>query len=214
MFVPRPETEVVAGFAIDKARQLTSAQHPVVVDLCAGSAAIALSVADEVPQARVHAVEISEQAIAWAVRNVAAAKPLTRARVSVHEADATSASTLPELDGSVDVVVSNPPYIPPDAVIRDPEVAEHDPARGTVGRRPRRPGGHARGDPYCRAPAPARWLAGRRTRGPSGRSRSGAVALGRRDGTRFPTIGTSPAATDSRLRAKPGRADSRTRENR
>ena len=128
VFVPRPETEVVAGFAIEKARQVTDRQHPVVVDLCAGSGAIALSIADEVPAARVHAVEVSEHALAWAIRNVAALEPAIGCRVTVHDADATSPTTLRELDGSVDVVVSNPPYIPSDAVIRDPEVAEHDPA--------------------------------------------------------------------------------------
>lgn len=117
VFVPRPETEVVAQAAIDAAR---GAVDPVVVDLCTGSGAIALAVADEVPHARVHAVEADPAAHAWAVRNCAGT------RVDLRLGD--MAAAFGDLDGSVDVVVSNPPYIPLDAVIRDAEVATHDPA--------------------------------------------------------------------------------------
>jgi release factor glutamine methyltransferase len=117
VFVPRPETELVAEAAIDAARQLDA---PVVVDLCAGSGAIALAVADEVPAARVHAVEADPAAHAWAARNCAGC------RVELRHGD--MADAFPELDGLVDVVVSNPPYIPLGARIRDPEVAAHDPA--------------------------------------------------------------------------------------
>jgi release factor glutamine methyltransferase len=117
VFVPRPETEVVAGWAIERVRELGAGA--VVVDLCTGSAAIALAVADEVPTAVVHAVELSEPALVWARRNTAGS------RVMLHAGDARLA--LPDLDGEVDVVVSNPPYIPPDGQVRDPEVAEHDP---------------------------------------------------------------------------------------
>jgi release factor glutamine methyltransferase len=118
VFVPRPETEVVAGAAIAFARELAA---PVVVDLCAGSGAIAVSVAREVPSARVHAVELSEHAVAWATRNVADLAPAVDLRLG----DAGAA--FPELDGTVDVVVSNPPYIPPDSEPVDPEVRDHDP---------------------------------------------------------------------------------------
>ncbi|MGZ4640405.1 MAG: peptide chain release factor N(5)-glutamine methyltransferase [Actinomycetes bacterium] len=117
VFVPRPETELVAEAAIDAARQLDA---PVVVDLCAGSGAIALAVADEVPAARVHAVEADPAAHAWAARNCAGC------RVELRQGD--MADAFPELDGLVDVLVSNPPYIPLGARIRDPEVAAHDPA--------------------------------------------------------------------------------------
>jgi release factor glutamine methyltransferase len=121
VFVPRPETEVVAGWAIDRAREV-AADHgrpPLVVDLCTGSGAIALSVASEVPGSVVHAVELSDEALAWAARNLAGSG------VALHGADARRA--LPELVGLVDVVVSNPPYIPADGQVRDPEVLEHDP---------------------------------------------------------------------------------------
>ncbi len=70
VFVPRPETEVVAGLAIDAARAAGPA--PLVVDLCTGSGAIALAVAQEVPSAQVSAVELSPLAVAWARRNIEA----------------------------------------------------------------------------------------------------------------------------------------------
>jgi release factor glutamine methyltransferase len=120
VFVPRPETEVVTGWAIDRAGEVAATgRTPVVVDLCTGSGAIALAVADELPTATVHAVELDPGALSYARDN------LRGSRVRLHEGDAADA--LPELDGTVDVVVANPPYIPPDGVIRDPEVAEHDP---------------------------------------------------------------------------------------
>ncbi|GAA4345874.1 peptide chain release factor N(5)-glutamine methyltransferase [Angustibacter luteus] len=122
VFVPRPETESVAQPAIDEARALVGAgRRPVVVDLCTGSGAIALAVATEVPGAQVHAVELSEQAVAWAAVNVARLAPA----VDLRTGDASSA--FDDLDGAVDVVVSNPPYIPPDQVPVDPEVRDHDP---------------------------------------------------------------------------------------
>ncbi|MGH8775927.1 MAG: N5-glutamine methyltransferase family protein [Jiangellaceae bacterium] len=118
VFVPRPETEVTAGAAIESARALDG---PVVADLYAGSGAIALAVVHEVPNAVVNAVEADDAAIAWLRRN-AAGSPIV-----VHHADVEGC--LRELDGQVDVVVANPPYIPLGAVVRDPEVAAHDPAR-------------------------------------------------------------------------------------
>ena len=121
-FVARPETELVAGAAIDAARAVgRTGRSPVVVDLCTGSGAIALAVATEVPGARVHAVELSPDAHAVAAANVAALAP----DVVLVLGDATTA--LDELLGRCDVVVTNPPYVPPDAVPRDVEVREHDP---------------------------------------------------------------------------------------
>lgn len=122
VFVPRPETEVVAGWAIDAARACLEAgvDEPVVVDLCTGSGAIALAVRAEVPQARVHAVEVSDLAVAWATRN----RDRLGLDVEIVHADAITA--LGELS-DVDVVVSNPPYIPTTAEPVDPEVRDHDP---------------------------------------------------------------------------------------
>ena len=124
VFVPRPETELVAGLAIDAALELES---PVVVDLCTGSGAIALAVADEVPTARVHAVELGREAHAWAERNVAD----TGLPVDLRLGDATEA--FPELDGTVDIVVSNPPYIPIGMVPLEAEVRDHDPELALYG---------------------------------------------------------------------------------
>lgn len=122
VYVPRPETELVAGVAIDEAKRLIDdgQRHPVVVDLCTGSGAIPAAVADEVPSAQVHAVELSPEAHAFAARNLA------DTGVDLRLGDCAVA--FDDLDGSVDVVVSNPPYVPVGAVILDDEVAEHDPA--------------------------------------------------------------------------------------
>lgn len=117
VFVPRPETEVVVDAV---AAALSGLGSPVVVDLGTGSGAIALAVADEVPGAQVHAVEADPAAHSWAARNAAGTG------VDLRLGD--MADAFPDLDGAVDVVVSNPPYIPVGAVVRDPEVAAHDPA--------------------------------------------------------------------------------------
>lgn len=117
VFVPRPETEVVVDAAIAAAAGVRS---PRVVDLGTGSGAIALSLARELPGATVHAVEADPGAHAWAVRNCAGSG------VDLRCADMNG--EFRDLDGKVDVVVSNPPYIPVGAAVRDPEVATYDPA--------------------------------------------------------------------------------------
>lgn len=125
VFVPRPETEFVAGLAIEAAR--AAGESPVVVDLCTGSGAIALAVKDEVPTADVYAVELGEDAHAWAAQNRSA----TGLDITLVHGDATTA--FPELEGQVDVVVSNPPYIPVGMVPVDPEVRDHDPGLALYG---------------------------------------------------------------------------------
>jgi release factor glutamine methyltransferase len=107
VFVPRPETEVLAGWAIDTLRTM-DVGDPLVVDLGTGSGAIALSIAQEVPRARVHAVEKDPRAYVHATRNVEDLDE--RGRVRLHLGD--FADALHDLDGTVDLVVSNPPYIP------------------------------------------------------------------------------------------------------
>ena len=117
VFVPRPETELLAGWAIEQARGLGA---PVVVDLGTGSGAIARSMADEVPHARVHAVELDPAAHAWAARNLA------DTGVDLRHGDLGDA--FDDLIGGVDVVVSNPPYIPHEAWESvAAEVRDHDP---------------------------------------------------------------------------------------
>ena len=128
VFVPRPETEVLTGWAVEQAllfsaqgpEPLPGGENPVVVDLCTGSGAIALAIVHEVPGAQVHAVELDEPAYGWAQRN------LSGTGVDLRLGDAADAFA--DLDGGVDVVVSNPPYIPLDAWESvAPEVRDHDP---------------------------------------------------------------------------------------
>ena len=148
VFVPRFETEFVAGLAISHLREHSQGTQPgvdprvvhsdiagfggvkpistdgsrsVVVDLCAGSGAIALAIKDEVPEAEVHGVELSELAHAWALRN----RDDLGLDVDLRLGDARLA--FPDLEAGVDVVVSNPPYIPVGAIPNDPEVRDHDP---------------------------------------------------------------------------------------
>jgi release factor glutamine methyltransferase len=137
VFVPRFETELVAGLAIThllakaKSRDGAAVVSSTlslglrgglrVVDLCTGSGAIALAIKDEVPSADVHAVELSELAHAWAIRN----RDDLGLDVDIRLGDAILA--FPDLEAAVDVVVSNPPYIPVGSVPNDPEVRDHDP---------------------------------------------------------------------------------------
>jgi len=117
VFVPRPETELLAGWAIEQAATL---EAPVVLDLCTGSGAIAKAVADEVPQARVHAVELDPAAHAWAERNLAGTD------VELRLGDLATA--FDDLAGTVDVIACNPPYIPLEAWESVAvEARDHDP---------------------------------------------------------------------------------------
>ena len=132
VFIVRPETEVVAGVAIEAvlARERGRvAGGPLVVDLCTGSGAIAAAVAAEVPAARVIAVELADDAV---VAAVAACERHAPGRVRVVQADAAAPSTLANLDGSVDVVVTNPPYVPAGA-LEDVETASYDPRLALFG---------------------------------------------------------------------------------
>ncbi|WP_446718825.1 peptide chain release factor N(5)-glutamine methyltransferase [Frigoribacterium sp. CFBP 8751] len=127
VFVPRPETEGVAQLAIDALRAVPDSS-PVAVDLGTGSGALALAMASEVPTATVVAVELSPDAAVWTRRNIAA---VGVDNVRLVEGDLTDA--VPELDATVSVVVSNPPYVPVGMVPRDPEVRLHDPALALYG---------------------------------------------------------------------------------
>lgn len=128
VFIPRPETESVVQLVIDwlaSQDQLRGLAHPKVVDLGTGSGAIAGSIAHEVPGAEVHAVEYSEFAHAWAAKNLL---PL-----GVHLIRGDLRDALAEHNGTFDVVVSNPPYIPAEAIPNEPEVALHDPPEALYG---------------------------------------------------------------------------------
>ncbi|MFJ4037812.1 peptide chain release factor N(5)-glutamine methyltransferase [Microbacterium sp. NPDC090007] len=127
VFVPRPETEMVAQLAIDALRAVAS-DAPIAVDLGTGSGAIALAMATEVPHSRVFAAENSVDAFVWTTQNVArvGADNVTLAFIDLADAFA-------ELDGTVSVVASNPPYVPDDAIPRDPEVRLYDPPAALYG---------------------------------------------------------------------------------
>lgn len=121
VFVPRPETEQVVQIAIDALWAIPS-EHPVAVDLGSGSGAIALAMATEVPHSIVYAAENSPEAFRWTSRNFEESGVTNAQLVFADLADAFD-----ELNGEVDVVISNPPYIPKDAIPRDPEVRMFDP---------------------------------------------------------------------------------------
>ena len=131
VFVPRPETEAVVQWAIDAVRA-EGWTAPLLVDLCAGSGTIALALASEVPGALVHAVEQDPAALAWTRRNAATRRAAGDPEVHLHLGSAADA--LPELDGAVHLVASNPPYLPDnDAAALAPEVRDHDPGLALYG---------------------------------------------------------------------------------
>lgn len=124
VFVPRPETEVLVGLALAAAEDVPS---PTFVDLCTGSGAVALALAHARPGARVGAVELSPEAHAYAVTNLA------RTGLAVDLRLGRAQDAFDDWAGRVDVVTANPPYIPPDAVPVDVEVREHDPELALYG---------------------------------------------------------------------------------
>ncbi|WP_200206870.1 peptide chain release factor N(5)-glutamine methyltransferase [Micromonospora coerulea] len=123
VFVPRPETELLAGWGVEQGRRRGA---PLVVDLCSGSGAIALAVAQELPAARVVAVERSPAALAWLRRNAADRAAAGDTPIEVVAADVTDPGLLADLVGRVDVLLCNPPYVPRSVPV-PPEVAGHDP---------------------------------------------------------------------------------------
>lgn len=135
VFIPRPETETVVQAGMD---WLTAngLDHPRVVDLCAGSGAIGLSVATELPGSRVWAVELSRDTAQWTRRNLmeaARSHPSIASNYQLEIADATALTTLAHLDGAIDIVISNPPYVPLTQVPQQPEVRDHDPELALYG---------------------------------------------------------------------------------
>ena len=126
VFVPRFETETVTQLAVDALRAVP-VERPIAVDLATGSGAIALSLATEVPNAKVFAIELSEEALVYTRANFAKYAP----EATLVQGDLADA--FPELDGQVDVLVSNPPYIPDDMIPIYPEVHLHDPSLALYG---------------------------------------------------------------------------------
>ncbi|MCA1008109.1 peptide chain release factor N(5)-glutamine methyltransferase [Rhodococcus hoagii] len=131
VFVPRPETELLLAWALAHL-EASGLRAPVVLDLCTGTGALALAIAHARPDAVVHAVELQPQALAWARRNADRRGEAGDTPINLVQGDVTDRTLLTELEGGVDLVVSNPPYIPEGAVL-DPEVADHDPHTALFG---------------------------------------------------------------------------------
>jgi release factor glutamine methyltransferase len=129
VFVPRPETELLLEWGL---AALEGVASPTVVDLCTGSGALALAVAAARPDATVHGVELDSTALAWARRNASSRASLGETPVRLHAGDVTDPTVLGELDGQVDLVLCNPPYVPLGTEV-PPEVGEHDPFRAVFG---------------------------------------------------------------------------------
>ena len=130
VFIPRPETEVVAEVAIDEAKALVSrGQVPTVIDACTGSGAIALSLATEIPRAQVFAFDLSPVALDLVNENAAMLGAQYEFSLTSFLADVTSfdADARRQVPAQVDIFVSNPPYIPPDQEPLEVEVREYDP---------------------------------------------------------------------------------------
>ena len=139
VFIPRPETELVAQAGIDALRALPP-QERRAVDLCTGSGAVAFALATEAAPAQVVAVEVDDAAIAWTRRNLEALREAIESagsRVDVVQADARTCAgeggPLASLRAKAAVVTVNPPYVPSGARVRDPEVRDHDPALALYG---------------------------------------------------------------------------------
>jgi release factor glutamine methyltransferase len=123
VFIPRPETELLVEWALEA---ISGIADPTVVDLCTGSGAIALAIAAGRPDAVVVAVERSSAALGWARRNFDAHADAGGSRVTLRSGDITDERVLSDLDGTADLVVANPPYVPEGTPV-DPEVGRHDP---------------------------------------------------------------------------------------
>lgn len=125
VFVPRPETELLLEWGLNLLHGRTD---PVVVDLCTGSGALALALAHARPDAAVYAVDNDASALAWARRNADLRSDAGDTPVRLYSGDIADKRLFAELDGMVDLVVCNPPYVPPGTPV-PPEVADHDPAQ-------------------------------------------------------------------------------------
>ncbi len=129
VFIPRPETEVLLEWAL---AAIAAVPEPVVIDLCSGTGAIALAIAQARPDARVHAVERAHGALAWARRNADLHRDAGGTPIDLRGGDFTDQRLLADLDGTADLVTANPPYVPNGATV-EPEVSEHDPAEAVFG---------------------------------------------------------------------------------
>ena len=129
VFIPRQETELVVQEGIEWTTR-HGMYRAKVVDLCAGSGAIGLAFATEVPGSEVWAVEKSERTAQWTRRNLDETTkryPAIAGNYHLEIADATQMPTLNQLDGTIDIVLTNPPYVPLADIPQQPEVRDYDP---------------------------------------------------------------------------------------
>ncbi|HEX4723199.1 MAG TPA: peptide chain release factor N(5)-glutamine methyltransferase [Pseudonocardiaceae bacterium] len=129
VFVPRPETELLLEWGLAAVRDV---EHPVVVDLCTGSGALALAIAHARADAVVHAVELDSVALAWARQNAEVRAQAGDTAIRLYAGDVTDPALFADLDGTVHLVLCNPPYVPEGTAV-PPEVADHDPAMAVFG---------------------------------------------------------------------------------
>lgn len=127
VFIPRPETEVLADWGVRVLTNSGAENDSRVVDLCTGTGALALYVAHYLPRAQVWGVELSDASLAYAQRNAARYAP----ELQLIQGDVTDPQVLSELDGTVDLVLTNPPYVP-ETLDLEPEVYQ-DPHEAVFG---------------------------------------------------------------------------------
>jgi release factor glutamine methyltransferase len=131
VFVPRPETELLVEWGVGV---VDGVERPTIVDLCSGSGALALALAHARPDACVHAVEKDPAALSWARRNAGLRSEAGDTPIGLYSGDVTDPMLFMELEGLVDLVVCNPPYVP-DGTPVPPEVRNHDPHEAVFGGR-------------------------------------------------------------------------------
>ncbi|QUH04702.1 peptide chain release factor N(5)-glutamine methyltransferase [Saccharopolyspora erythraea] len=131
VFVPRPETELLLAWGL---ALLEGVESPTVVDLCSGSGALALAVANARPDAAVYAVEVEPAALSWVRRNADQQVAAGDTPIRLYAGDVTDPTLLMDLDGTVDLVLCNPPYVPEGTPV-PPEVRDHDPHEAVFGGR-------------------------------------------------------------------------------
>jgi release factor glutamine methyltransferase len=128
VFVPRPETDLLLAWGLS----VLDGPSPVVVDLCTGSGALALALANARPDAIVHAVEIDPVALSWARRNADIRVEAGDTPIHLRSGDVTNPKLLADMEGTVNLVLCNPPYVPAGTPV-SPEVADHDPSQAVFG---------------------------------------------------------------------------------
>jgi release factor glutamine methyltransferase len=129
VFVPRPETESLAERAIHTASTMAVGDSGLrIVDLCSGSGVLAIALARAIPHATVQALEISDDALPYLAHNI---EDLAPEVVITHSSLESWASGVEP--SSLDLIVSNPPYVPDAEIPNDPEVQNYDPRLALYG---------------------------------------------------------------------------------